>query len=71
MKVKHNTKTAHYCNKQLSPTKDFGGAHKVARVDSISAPWRWFAAAARTDGGAAGTKAAPTDTHACLSISPL
>ena len=31
MKVKHNTKTAHYCNKQLSPTKDFGGAHKVAR----------------------------------------
>ena len=35
------------------------------------APWRWFAAAARTDGGAAGTKAAPTDTHACLSISPL
>ena len=30
MKVKHNTKTAHYCNEQLSPTKDFGGAHKVA-----------------------------------------
>ena len=30
MKVKHNTKTAHYCNEQLSPTKDFGVAHKVA-----------------------------------------